>query len=286
MPTPEALRFQLPHIELSALAYGPEDAPKVLALHGWLDNAASFSRLAPKLPGLRIVALDFAGHGHSGHRPQNCDYQLTDYVLDVLIVADHLGWDRFSLLGHSLGAIVSVLLASSFPERVERLALVDGLLPIFDEEQNAPERLRQAMERRLARSRRQKPAYANRDAAIRARMDGFRPVSFEAAQRLVDRGLVEAERGYTWRSDVSLTLPTAIRTTFGQGLAFARNIQCASVLVLAEAGIQADYPDLVELCKSLPLQVQQVPGGHHVHLDSDAGADAVAHCFKALFGIS
>ena len=66
----EEVRLSLPHIELAAHLYGPEEGLPVLALHGWLDNAASFARLAPKLEGLRIVALDFAGHGHSEHRAE------------------------------------------------------------------------------------------------------------------------------------------------------------------------------------------------------------------------
>ncbi len=65
----EEVRLELPHIELAAHLYGPEDGQPVIALHGWLDNAATFSRLAPRLPGLRIVALDLPGHGHSDHRP-------------------------------------------------------------------------------------------------------------------------------------------------------------------------------------------------------------------------
>jgi len=94
----------------------------VIALHGWLDNAASFSHLAPLLPGLRIVALDQAGHGHSSHRAPGSGYQLWDYALDVLLVADQLGWQKFALLGHSMGAIVSLLLAGAVPERISRLA--------------------------------------------------------------------------------------------------------------------------------------------------------------------
>ena len=87
----EEVRLSLPHIELAAHLYGPEDGAPVLALHGWLDNAASFARLAPRLAGLRIVALDFAGHGHSEHRPAGAGYALWDYAYDVLQVAEQFG---------------------------------------------------------------------------------------------------------------------------------------------------------------------------------------------------
>ena len=130
MNTPvEEVRLSLPHIELAAHLFGPEDGLPVIALHGWLDNANSFARLAPKLEGLRIVALDMAGHGHSAHRPTGAGYALWDYVYDVLQVAEQLGWKRFALLGHSLGAIVSLVLAGALPERVTHLGLIDGVIP-------------------------------------------------------------------------------------------------------------------------------------------------------------
>ena len=74
----EEVRLNLPHIELAAHLSGPEDGLPVIALHGWLDNANSFARLAPKLDGLRIIALDMAGHGHSGHRPPGAGYAMGD----------------------------------------------------------------------------------------------------------------------------------------------------------------------------------------------------------------
>ena len=96
----EELRLALPHIELAAHVFGPVDGRPVIALYGWLDNANSFARLAPQLQGLRIVALDMAGHGLSQHRPVGAGYALYDYAHDVLQVAEQLGWQRFSLLGH------------------------------------------------------------------------------------------------------------------------------------------------------------------------------------------
>lgn len=74
----EEVRLSLPHIELAAHLFGPQDGLPVIALHGWLDNANSFARLAPKLKGLRILALDMAGHGHSDHRPPGAGYGLPD----------------------------------------------------------------------------------------------------------------------------------------------------------------------------------------------------------------
>jgi pimeloyl-ACP methyl ester carboxylesterase len=123
----EEVRLSLGHIELAAHLFGPEDGLPVIALHGWLDNANSFARLAPQLKGLRIVALDLAGHG----------------IRSIARWAPVMPWDyarcaaggratglaAFRLLGHSLGAIISVQLAGALPERVSHLALIDGVIP-------------------------------------------------------------------------------------------------------------------------------------------------------------
>ncbi|HAQ73485.1 MAG TPA: alpha/beta hydrolase, partial [Pseudomonas sp.] len=137
----EEVRLRLPHLEVAAHLYGPEDGRPVIALHGWLDNAASLSRLAPLLNGVRIVALDLPGHGLSDHRPPGAGYNIWDYAHDILQTAEQFGWQRFSLLGHSLGGIVSVLLAGAMPERIERLALIDGVIPYTGEAESAPRKL-------------------------------------------------------------------------------------------------------------------------------------------------
>lgn len=280
----EEVRLRLPHIELAAHLYGPEDGVPVIALHGWLDNAASFARLAPLLPGLRIVALDFAGHGHSDHRPAGSSYAIWDYAHDVLQVAEQFGWQHFSLLGHSMGAIVSVLLAAAMPERVERLALIDGLIPYTGEADSAPQKLGEALKAQLALAGKSKPVYGEFARAVEARMRGVGAVSREAAELLAQRGLMPVPGGFTWRTDSRLTLPSPLRLTHAHALAFAHSLQCPAKLVMAEQGMLLAQPSINELLAGLPIDVAQLPGGHHVHLDDDVGAGLVADCFKGFLG--
>ncbi len=278
----EEVRLSLPHIEVAAHLYGPENGQPVIALHGWLDNAATFSRLAPLLDGLRIVALDLPGHGHSDHRPFGSTYNIWDYAHDVLQTAEQFGWRRFSLLGHSMGAIVAVLLAGAMPERVERLALIDGVIPFTGEAAGAPQKLGESLRALLTVEDKRKPVYATFEQAVAARMKGVGAVSWEAAELLAQRGLMPVPGGYTWRTDARLMLPSPMRLSRAHAQAFIQAVACPASLVLAEQGLMVE-PDLLELAQSLPFNLCHLPGGHHLHLDDQAGAMAVAAVFNPFF---
>lgn len=279
-PVVEEIRLSLPHIELAAHIFGPQDGLPVIALHGWLDNANSFARLAPKLSGLRIVAVDFAGHGHSDHRPRGAGYALADYAFDVLCVAEQLGWKQFALLGHSLGAIVSVIIAGSFPERVTRLALIDGIVLRSGPDIDAAENMGKALEAQLAHGHKRKSVHPTLDRAIEARMKGMVAVSREAAELLAQRGLMPVPGGYSWRSDSRLTLPSPLRLTDAQAMSFVRRVTCPTTLVVAEEGMLASHPELLD---RLPFTLERLSGGHHLHLNDEAGATLVADCFNRFF---
>lgn len=278
----EEVRLSLPHIEVAAHLYGPENGQPVVALHGWLDNAATFSRLAPLLDGLRIVALDLPGHGHSEHRPRGAAYNLWDYAHDVLQTAEQFGWRRFSLLGHSMGAIVAVLLAGAMPERVERLALIDGVIPFTGEAEGAPQKLGEALRALLKVEKKRKPVYATFEQAVAARMKGVGAVSWEAAELLAQRGLMPVPGGYTWRTDPRLMLPSPLRLSLAHAQAFIQAVACPTSLVLAEQGLLVDA-DLRERVHALPFELHHLAGGHHLHLDDQAGAAAVAAVFNPFF---
>ena len=74
------------------------------------------------MPELRIFSLDLPGHGYSDHRPSGSAYYFIDMVMDVIEVADVLGLEKFSLLGHSMGAAGAIELAGNIP------SLEDGMV--------------------------------------------------------------------------------------------------------------------------------------------------------------
>ncbi len=279
----QEIRIQLPHIDLAARVYGPEDGQPVLALHGWLDNAMTFDLLAPKLQGLRIVAIDMAGHGHSGHRAPGAGYQLWDYALDALMATQQLGWEKFSLLGHSLGGIISVLIAGAVPERIERVALIDGLVPDTGEADKAPKKLGEALLAHIDLAAKKKTIYATVEQAVQVRMRGFMPVSQLASELLAQRGLSPVAGGYSWSSDSRLTLPSPLRLTRAHAAAFVHAVQCPMSLILAEQGVLTKEPDFIKFLSTLNLDVQRLPGGHHLHLDDEQGALAVAESLQIFF---
>lgn len=288
MNSVEEIRIQLPHIHLSARVYGPEDGMPVLALHGWMDNAMSFAHLAPRLHGLRIVALDMAGHGHSGHRGPGADYQLWDYAFDAMMAAHELGWQQFSILGHSLGAIVATLMAAAVPERVVSLGLVDGLLPFTAEAPEAPAKLGEALRARIALQERQKTVYTTVEQAIEARMRGVVPVTHSAAALLAQRGVSPVAGGFSWNTDQRLTLPSPLRFTREQALHFVGALQCPSLLILAEQGLLLAHQGFEQAVRQVApecLQLQRLPGDHHLHLNDEAGAALVANSLNDFFAV-
>jgi pimeloyl-ACP methyl ester carboxylesterase len=97
----------------------------VLALHGWFGSARGWGSLPGYLDNsaYTYVFLDYRGYGE--RQQVSGDFTMAEAAADALALADELGWDRFSLIGHSMGgkAIHQVLLQA--PDRVRKLVAVN-----------------------------------------------------------------------------------------------------------------------------------------------------------------
>ena len=112
---------------------GPRDGPPVVLIHGFGGSTFSWRETLPALAsaGYRAIALDLKGFGLSDKRYDE-DYSHASQAEFVAGVLDDLGVARASVAGHSMGASVLGHFATLYPERVEKLVLVDGSMS-FDE---------------------------------------------------------------------------------------------------------------------------------------------------------
>ncbi len=269
-PAPREIRLDAGRLRLAARDWGNPQGIPILALHGWLDNAASFDRLLPQidLQRFRVVALDLPGHGRSQHRGQGENYHLLDNLVDILGATQALGWQQFILLGHSLGGVLAMLLASAYPERVQQLLVIDAVGPLVNSDEETPGQLRKAIDRHL-RGRSAMPVYREMAAAVAARQQGIGDLSTGAAATIARRNLKKVAGGYGWRTDPRLRWPSLARMSEAQVQACLGSIACPTLLIAGTEGfLKPDNPVVRSRLARIPnLTMQWAQGGHHLHLE-------------------
>lgn len=278
-------------LRLAATAWGDVHAPlRVLALHGWMDNAHSWQLLAPALAhGCRVVALDLPGHGRSPHAHPSAEYSAIEHAYAAYDALDALGWlahdeRSFSLLGHSMGGGVACLLASAFPEQVRRLALVEGFGPLAREPAAFATQLRDALRKRHAAAvgepaaRERTYSSLNEAAAARVnsakRLPGKQSMSVGAALALAQRGTEPvdgADGQLRFSHDRRLAHPQAQAFHEEQILNILSAIACRTMLVQAKDGWPRPEPGFGARVRAMQpgllTVIDLAEGSHYVHLD-------------------
>ena len=242
---------------------------RVLAVHGWLDNAASFDALAACLPECEIVAVDLPGHGRSDHRPPGTWYHQVDYLHELVSVLDQLGWARSTWFGHSLGGGLLAMLAAALPERVQRLVLVESLGLLGGDAASAPDRLRQGLLDRAAAAGKTLRVFADLDVAVQARRAAG-GLTQDAAQRLVERGARAGDGGWVWSSDPRLRLATSVRSDESHIRAWLAAIECPVLVLLADPPPPFLPRELAaaRLACLRDARMHALPGSHHLHMET------------------
>jgi len=124
MTEPIMKRVQGDGVEIQ-LAEWEGQGKTLFCVHGITANCRCWDVLAEAItPANRMIAMDLRGRGLSG-KPAT-GYSIEHHCRDILAVMDNLGLERAVIMGHSLGAFISLIFAARHPERVDRLILVDG----------------------------------------------------------------------------------------------------------------------------------------------------------------
>lgn len=278
--------------ELGVAECGPGDGATVLAIHGITASSRAWLALARQLPGVRLVAPDLRGRGRSGGLPG--PFGLDQHRADLRLLLDDVGADRVTVVGHSMGAFVAILLAASEPDRVAELVLVDGGFPLA-----IPHGIDPAQLLELSPAALLGPAFERLARVFPSRSDysafwrqhpAFAGGWTDDLASYADYDLVSTASGF--RSSGNPVAVTADqRELFGPDwyLRSMSRVRQPTTVLRAPLGLQAEPPGLyapgvLETFRSVipQLCVVEVPAvNHYTVLMTRPGADAVAAAVRA-----
>jgi len=261
VPNSEWTEFLNGSVHLVARRF-PRPGDGVLLLHGLAGHSGEWARVIKEMPDTDVVALDLRGHGRSERRPP--DVSPEAFCSDVIETIGATGHQRVHLVGQSFGGHIAFLVASSYPERVASLTVIEA-----DPERPKPQ-VEEGVERWLEGWGR---PFADRSAAFAFFGTG--------ADSWVD-GLEERGDGLWPRFDSDVLLSALRGIIARQWWDDWNRITCPTLIVRGDRGdLPAGLAD--QMAAALPeAKVISIAGaGHNVHLDQ---AERVAQVVSRQLG--
>lgn len=256
--------------------WGKPAGEPIVLVHGFLDQAqswrpfiAALQKRSPKP--LWIIAPDCRGHGDSGWAGAGGYYHFPDYVFDLDCVVRALSVSQFKLVGHSMGGTISFLYAGTFPQRVTRLVLIEGMGPPGMNFSDAPTRMEKWISEVQERGRNHFREYNSVEAGARQLQRTNARLNDELALELARDGMKQNQRGkWVWKFD-PLHRTAAPQPFYSfQAIEFLRRIDCPVLILEGEQSHQTERPDkqarLDALRDKRVLRVKDA--GHMVHQDN------------------
>jgi pimeloyl-ACP methyl ester carboxylesterase len=205
VPEPTSHSYMSQRLRLNYLDWGNPSAPPLVLLHGSRDHAHNWDWVARRLHDrFHVIAPDFRGHGDSDWSV-GARYSPAEHVYDVaqLIHQQDLGPVR--MIAHSLGGLVALRYAGTFPEQVARLVVVDGTGDISQfagGRPSAPARMRTWVETQRGLAGRRPRLYATLEEAYERMQEANPHLTADQARHLTIHGAKQNEDGtYSWKFD-------------------------------------------------------------------------------------
>lgn len=240
----------------------------VLAFHGYLDHAYSFKRLAEQLPDIEIWAIDLPGHGLSDGLPKMPGTSLLTYLPILGKVLDELNWPEYRILGHSMGAALSQLLAA-VDDRVVQLISMDALGPVASPSFNDNFK---RFKKLYSRRHQQVPTkyYPTYEALVNSRLGGMFPLSANAAAVMAQRGVKVTQKGWAHRYDRDLRQESLWRLTEEDVCAWLSEVSIpVHLAVFAVDRWPGHEQAFLKRCEQVrQLNKTEMRGSHHLHLEN------------------
>lgn len=259
----------LPHTNVATLQNDSANSDVTLIfVHGYLDNAHSFLPMLPYFTDVNWIAIDLVGHGKSPHRSPDAHYHLVDYAFDLACLIEQLKLRKVILVGHSLGAIVSSIVASSQASCLKGFIAIESMGPLSEPDNTSAQQISASLQSRLkAQQAIKQPKSLDDVVKARCRVSDLSPHNAELIMqrnvKINNNGSVE------WSSDKRLRTLSPLRLTEGQALNILDAIICPRAVILGDKGfekVKVGINKRQAQFKDVPLYT--FAGGHHVHMES------------------
>ncbi|MEG3436744.1 hybrid fatty acyl-AMP ligase/type I polyketide synthase [Pannus brasiliensis CCIBt3594] len=250
-----------------------EKAGKILfCLHGILEQGATWHEVAIRLArqGYRVIAPDLRGHGKSDHITQGGSYHLLDFLGDIDAIVSQIAEEPITLIGHSFGSVLAAIYASIRPWKVEKLVLVETVIPA---EMRASETVNQLTTHLdYLASPPEHPVFPD-IATVAGRMRQSAPnLSESLALELAERNTEPCKGGVRWRWANRLRTRAGIEFNGidkNRYLCILKEIRSSIALIYGDKSQFNRPEDLAEQQSAMPTATRAVvAGGHNLPLEN------------------
>jgi pimeloyl-ACP methyl ester carboxylesterase len=264
--------FYSHRLKLQFWDWGTNAKPVMILVHGGLDHARNWDWVARALrEDYHVYALDLRGHGNSAWAP-GALYSVAEHILDLSGLADIVKGFPVTIVGHSLGAAVSLLYAGVYPDRVKRVVAIEGVgLPPTQrwQEVSAADRIRGWIEKTRGAENRTPHSYPDLASAV-ARMKEANPFLSDAvARHLTLHGTNwNADGSIIWKFDNYARLTPPYGMNMDEAAAVFSRITCPVLLFWGRQSFALDpelAPEAAAIRDRRIVKVDQA--GHWLHHD-------------------
>ena len=262
---PQARFYHSQGLRLHYTDWGNASAPPLLLVHGGLDHSRSWDTVAQALrASFHVIAPDLRGHGES-EWAKGSSYSLADHVYDLTCLAKSAGFEQAAIVGHSMGGMVSLTYAGAFPERVSRLAVLDGVT-------NFPARKVRPIDVRIAEWA------GDLDKAASRKIHRYDSVA-EGAERMLGRNArltsaqalhlathalrQDSDGRFSWKFDPYLRARAPYRLSLEDNIALWSRIACPTLLVAASESFLPDPASAGVLGHFTQAEFVKIEGAGH-----------------------
>ncbi|KAL1489938.1 hypothetical protein ABEB36_013863 [Hypothenemus hampei] len=271
----QEIKIQAPWGKVAGKLWGNPDDTPVLVVHGIMDNAGGFDKLIPLLPKYFYICIDLPGHGRSDHFPPSLPIFTVNYILVYILTMNYFKKDKYIIMGHSYGGQLALLFARMYPERVEKLVLLDTIHYLTTSSNRYLDDLKHKFKEHFITEEKKKvrspPRYTYEEVLAKVKQNRPFPLTEDAAENLLKRSLIPLDDGkYYLSTDQRLKYFINPIHDIRYAIESIKEhpVQCPLLIIFGHENVVQRHvlrSILNHLKKQKNVTVKYVPGTHDVH---------------------